>query len=110
MKEKGKLVKSKECILLKANSRKSTSTKSILTRNLKDKQPEPTELKKKVIKFSKSRVSKRSEKSQLNSKIIPPSSTLEGEFCSKSTYWLKSTTLAKTDKKSTNSSIRMKMR
>ena len=73
-KEKGKLVKSKECILLKAN-RKSTSTKSILTRNLKEK-PEPTELKKKVVKFSKSRVSKRSEKSQLNSKIIPPSSAL----------------------------------
>lgn len=35
-KEKSKLVKSKECILLKVN-RKSTSTKSILTRNLKEK-------------------------------------------------------------------------
>lgn len=69
------MVKSKECILLKANSRKSTSTKSILTRNLKEK-PEATDLKKKVIKFSKSRVSKRSEKSQLNSKLIPPATAL----------------------------------
>ncbi len=55
-------------------------------------------------KFNKSKASKRSEKSQLASKLL---SCIEDPFTSKSTYWLKPA--VKTDKKSTNS-IRMKLR
>jgi hypothetical protein len=114
-------LKSKESIVLKAKHKKSSSTKSIHPQRddhplqpHPNPQPQPqpqsqSQLQKKTVKFSKSRTSKRSEKSQLNSKLIP-SCTLEADFCSKSTYWLKANPLAKTDKKSTNSSIRMKLR
>jgi hypothetical protein len=58
----------------------------------------------KTGKFNKSKTSKRSEKSQLASKLP---SCLDDPFTSKSTYWLKPA--VKTDKKSANS-IRMKLR
>lgn len=96
--------------VIKANNKKSNSTKSIVSKNVSsiknDKlQHHPRNDK---LPFSKSRASKRSDKSQLNSKLLPMGQ--EEEFASKSTYWLRATTLAKTDKKSTNSSTRMKLR
>lgn len=100
-------LKSKESIVLKVKHKKSSSAKSIHPFK-EEPQPHP-QIQKKTIKFSKSRTSKRSEKSQLNSKLIP-SCNLDDNFTSKSTYWLKANPLAKTDKKSTNSSIRMKLR
>lgn len=109
-----KVASQKESVLKPAHKKKSNSTKSILTKNILLKKEKIFELgenkrEKKTIQANKSKVSKRSEKSQLNSKILPNPPGEEG-LSSKSTYWLRSTTLVKTDKKSTNSSIRMKMR
>lgn len=97
---------------LRTNKKKSNSTKSILCRNpalKKEKGPdlEPKREKKPVA--NKSKISKRSEKSQINSKIIANPS-VEEVICSHSTYWLRSGAHAKTDKMSHNSDTRMKMR
>ena len=99
--------------VVKANKKKSNSTKSMLSKNVSTlKQDSKTALQNPLktdkVPFSRSRASKRSDKSQLNSKILP--NPAEDEISTKSTYWLRSTTLGKTDKKSTNSSTRMKLR
>jgi hypothetical protein len=64
----GTQLKSKESVMLVV---KNTHKKSSSTKSIHPHKEEPPQQQKKSIKFSKSRASKRSEKSQLNSKIIP---------------------------------------
>jgi len=61
---------------MKANNKKSNSTKSILSKNVStlkydSKTTLQNPLKADKLPFSKSRASKRSDKSQLNSKLQP---------------------------------------
>lgn len=90
--------------------KKSNSTKSILSKQLMSRKEKGSEVGdkkgKKIFHPNKSKISKRSEKSQIHSKNQVGGLTAEEDFISKSTYWLRSTTLAKTDKKPTRIKIR----